>query len=76
MISNRVRKIIPYLIGIIIIFYIMKPNISFKPTGQLREYGLGYDTSGYKKTLYTTYNIILFITVFLYIYMSKNKVNF
>lgn len=67
MISNKVRQIIPYLVGIIIVFYIMKPSISFKPSGQLREYGFGYDTSGYKKTLYTTYNIILFTTVFLYL---------
>lgn len=69
--TGNIRKIIPYLIGIIIFFYIMKPSISFKPSGQLREYGFGYDSTGYKKTLYTTYNIILIITIFLYMYMSK-----
>lgn len=66
MLSPKVRKIIPYLVGIIIFFYIMKPSISFKPSGQLREYGFGYDVTGYKKTLYTAYNIILFMTIFLY----------
>lgn len=71
LISNTVRRIIPYLVGIIIFFYIIKPSISFKPSGQLREYGLGYDSFGYKKTLYTTYNVILFITIVLYMYFVK-----
>jgi hypothetical protein len=69
-ISNNVSKIIPYLVGIIIFFYIIKPSISFKPSGQLREYGFGYDSTGYKKTLYTAHNIILFLTIFLYVYIK------
>ena len=66
-ISLKVKKVIPYLICIIIIFYIVKPSISFKPSGQLRNYGIGLDTDGYKKTLYTMQNLIIFITILLYI---------
>lgn len=69
-ISDKVKYILPYLIGIIIIFYIVKPNISFKPNGQLRNYGFGYDSDGYTKTLYTFQNIIIFIVVFLFIYIK------
>lgn len=69
MLSDRVKKILPYLLGCILIFYMVKPSISFKPTGQLRSYGVGYDSDGYKKTLYTMHNIIILITVLLYIYI-------
>lgn len=73
--KNRINKIIPYLLGIILLIYIIKPNISFKSSGQLREYGIGYDSHGYKKTLYTTYNIILFITILLYAqYHTRNRI--
>lgn len=69
MISKKVRAILPYLIAIIILFYILKPIISFKPNGQLREYGFGYDLNGYKKTLYTMHILIIFIIIILYVYL-------
>lgn len=49
----------------------MKPSISFKPNGQLRNYGFGYETGpdNYRKTLYTMQNIIIFITIIMYLYM-------
>jgi hypothetical protein len=64
-ISNSVQNKIPYLFGIIIIIYIVKPNILFKPNGKLRDYGLGYDHEGYKKTLYSFHFIILIIVLML-----------
>jgi len=70
MLSDKVKKILPYLLGIILIFYMVKPSISFKPSGQLREYGFGYDSDGYKKTLYTMHNFIILLTVLLYIYIN------
>ena len=70
MLSIKVKKIIPYLMTVIFIFYIMKPSISFKPSGQLRNYGFGYDSDGYKKTLYTMQNMIIFITILLYLYIE------
>lgn len=69
-ISVKVRKIIPYLICIIVFFYLMKPSISFKPNGQLRNYGFGSDADGYKKTVYTMQNFIIFITILLYYMIS------
>jgi len=67
MFSNKVKKILPYLIGAIILFYIVKPSISFKPNNQLRNFGFGVDSDGYKKTLYTMQNIIILITILLYV---------
>jgi hypothetical protein len=68
MLSDKVKKILPYLLGGILIFYLIKPSISFKPNGQLRNYGVGYDSDGYKKTLYTMHTIIILIAVLVYIY--------
>jgi hypothetical protein len=70
MLSDKVKRLLPYLIGSIIILYIVKPSISFKPSGQLRNYGFGYDSDGYKKTLYTLPILIIFLTVFLYMYID------
>jgi hypothetical protein len=70
MLSDKVKKILPYLLGTILIFYMVKPSISFKPNGQLRSYGFGYDSDGYKKTLYTMHNIIILLAVLLYIYIN------
>lgn len=70
MFSDKVKRLLPYLIGAIVTLYIIKPTISFKPNGQLRNYGFGYDSDGYKKTLYTLPNLIVFLTVILYIYMN------
>ena len=53
MIPENIKQKIPYLIGIIIILYLIKPTIFFKPNGKPRLYGIGYDDEGYKKTLYT-----------------------
>jgi hypothetical protein len=70
-ISKSVKNKIPYLFGIIIIIYIIKPNILFKPNGKLRDYGVGYDNEGYKKTLYSFHYIILIIVLFLYLLMEN-----
>lgn len=70
MLSDKVKRLLPYLIGSIIILYIVRPSISFKPSGQLRNYGFGYDSDGYKKTLYTLPILIIFLTVVLYMYID------
>ena len=67
MLSQKIKKIFIYLIGIIIILYIVKPNIIFKSNKHLRQYGFGIDNQGYKKTLFTMQNIIIFSTLILYI---------
>jgi hypothetical protein len=64
-ISQQLFNKIPYVILLILIIYILKPNIIFKPNGKLREYGLGYDDEGYKKTLYTLHFIIIITVIIL-----------
>lgn len=65
--SNKVKMIIPYLLGIILILYLIKPNIFFKPNGKTRVYGVGFDEEGYKKTLYTFQFAIIIIVLILYL---------
>jgi hypothetical protein len=64
--SDKVKKQIPYLLGIIIFLYIVKPFMFFKPNGTPRTYGIGYDEEGYKKTLYTFQFVIIIIVCLLY----------
>ena len=64
--SEKVKMLIPYLVGIILIIYLLKPNIFFKPNGKTRIYGLGYDDQGYKKTLYTFQFAILIMALIVY----------
>jgi hypothetical protein len=52
------------LLSFIIIFYLVKPSITFKPNGQLREFGVGYSKDGYRKTFLTFITLIfLFIII-------------
>lgn len=54
-----------YIILFILINYIVKLPIFFKPNGKLREYGIGNDADGYGKTLYTFQFAIIIFAVFL-----------
>jgi hypothetical protein len=54
------------LILIIIVFYISKPSITFKPNGKSREYGVGFDSDGYKKTFFTAQYLILIAIILLF----------
>jgi hypothetical protein len=56
------------LILFVIIFYLCKPSITFKPSGKVREYGVGFDNDGYKKTFYTFNTIILIACILIYMY--------
>jgi hypothetical protein len=70
MISSKVKSIVPYILVSIVLLYIIKPPIVFKPNGKLREYGLGYDSEGYKQTLYTMHTLIIVLVVFLYLFID------
>ncbi len=65
MFSKEIYTKLIYLILITILLYIFKPSIFFKPNGETREYGFGYDNYGYTKTLYTFQFSILIIAVLL-----------
>ncbi len=70
MISDKVKVVLPYILISILMLYIIKPPIMFKPNGRLREYGFGYDSDGYKKTLYTMHNIIILLIVVFYLFIN------
>ncbi len=57
-----------YMIAIVILLYIVKPSILFKPNGKPRTYGIGYDEEGYKNTLYTFHFTILVVAILLTFY--------
>lgn len=63
--TSQTKNRVPYLIGAIIIIYIMKPSMLFKPNGKPRLYGIGYDDEGYKRTLYTMQFAIIVIVALL-----------
>jgi hypothetical protein len=61
--SPDITKRIPYLVGGILLIFLIKPVILFKPNGKPRLYGIGYDDEGYKKTLYTIQFVIIALVV-------------
>ena len=67
--SEKVVRQIPYLLGAILILYIIKPNILFKPNGKPRIYGIGHDAEGYKKTLYTFQFATIVLVILVYFFM-------
>jgi len=56
-----------YLILVILLLYLTKLPIFFKPNGKPREYGIGIDSEGFSKTLYTLHFAIIIICVFIVI---------
>lgn len=69
-ISPDLQNKIPYVIGIIAIIYMLKPNFIFKPNGMHREYGLGYDRDGYKRSIYSMHLVIIMVVVVVYLFVS------
>lgn len=67
--SQDSRTRIVYLLIIILLLYITKPTFFFKPNGKLRNYGVGYDDEGYKKSLYTFQHVIIIIILLLFIFI-------
>lgn len=59
MIKNKLFSLILF----IIIIYISKPSFIFKPNGFSKEYGVGFDSDGYRKTFFTFNTIILTIAI-------------
>uniref|UniRef100_A0A6C0H717 Uncharacterized protein n=1 Tax=viral metagenome TaxID=1070528 RepID=A0A6C0H717_9ZZZZ len=66
--SEQSQRRIPYLLGIIVILYTVKPSIVFKPNGKPRVYGVGYDEEGYKKTLYTFQFVVIIIVLLIMVF--------
>ena len=60
------QKKLMYIIGAIMLIYVLKPTLLFKPNGKSRVYGLGYDEEGHKKTLFNFQFIIIFIVLIVY----------
>lgn len=71
LLNEKVKFIILTVVIFIIGVYTIKPNIFFKPNRKLREYGIGYDNEGYKKTLYNLQFILILLIIILY-YTYKN----
>jgi hypothetical protein len=65
----NMQKIL-YVILFILILYITKIPIFFKPNGKPREYGIGTDHEGYSKTLYTFQFAIIIMTIFLVVFLN------
>jgi hypothetical protein len=68
--SERFKKNIPIVIFCILLFFIVKPSICFKPNNQPREYGVGLDSDGYKKTFFSM-NIMIIVIVLLVYFLNK-----
>jgi len=64
-ISSDTMRRIQYIICLVVVLYVMKPTLFFKPNGKPRQYGIGVDDEGYKKTLYTFQFAILILAVML-----------
>ena len=71
LLNEKIKMIIPLLMIFIVFVYTVKPNILFKPNNKLREYGVGYDNEGYKKTLYNLQLIIIIIVLIFYLKFNK-----
>jgi hypothetical protein len=66
--SNSQQRVLYLLVFIAILFYV-KPSLLFVPSGKPREYGVGFDEEGYKKTLYNV-QFVIFVAALLLVYYA------
>ncbi len=59
--NNDVQTQVMYLLFFIIALFIIKPSIFFSANGKARQFGVGVDSEGYKKTLYTVHIAIIVV---------------
>ena len=62
--SDKLQNKLVTLVSFIVIYYLVKPSITFKPDGTLREFGVGYSKDGYRKTFLTLLNIIILLSFY------------
>lgn len=57
------NKRIILIVLTIVVLYLLKPSVLFKPNGKLRHYGIGYDKDGFKKTFFTLPIVIVVLVL-------------
>jgi hypothetical protein len=62
-----------YITTLIILLYHWKPPFLFKPNGKLKEYGVGVDSEGYKKSVFNIHLIIIIAIIFLVTLTNNTK---
>jgi hypothetical protein len=67
-ISENIKQKIPILICLIVVVFIFKPKFIFKPDGEPRQYGFGYDDTGFKRTLYTPQLVVLILALIVWLF--------
>ncbi|NDC95006.1 hypothetical protein EBZ38_04195 [bacterium] len=60
--QSNIKKIL-YIACLVSIVFLIKPSLAFKPNGTHREYGLGVDKEGYKRSIYTMPVFVVVIVV-------------
>jgi hypothetical protein len=63
--SDKLQSKLVTLISFIVVYYLVKPSITFKPDGTSREFGVGYSKDGYRKTFLTLLNLIILLSFYL-----------
>ncbi|ARR75009.1 hypothetical protein SAGO17_0091 [Mimivirus AB-566-O17] len=53
------------LVCIILIIHYLKPSLTYRGNGEFREWGIGMDSLGYKKTLLDMRWIIMMVCILL-----------
>jgi uncharacterized membrane protein len=63
------------LAALVAIFIMYKTEFSFRPDAKPREFGVGRDSAGYKKTLFTPCTVIVLGVIILHILFPSSSQN-
>ena len=71
--SGLVTKTI-FVMSFVVVMYLTKPTFMFKNNGKTREWGVGLDENGHKKTLLDTrWAMVIFCILFVKYYPRFNR---
>lgn len=71
--SSLITKAI-FVMSFVVVLYLIKPTFMFKNNGKTREWGVGLDENGHKKTLLDTrWAMVIFCILFVKYYPKINR---
>lgn len=72
LLSDRAKNAIPIFIILILIIYSVKPKMMFSPDGKPKSNGVGRNSDGTKKTVFSMNNLVILIA-FISFYIFKKE---
>lgn len=71
--SDNVKNAIPVFFIILLVIYSLKPSLLFNSDGKLKVHGIGRNSDGTKKTVFSMNNLVIILAFISWIIFKKTN---